>query len=143
MTHTKPGMPPAFGYRRLWQGLGWGLTGVVVVLSLIPAPPPPPLLTWDKSQHLVAYAVLMLWFAQVFRRRWLWAVFLGLLGVGLEFAQAWTGYRYCDGMDMFANTLGVAVGWGLALTPLGALAGGLDRRLTAWAAVRGRRRDRA
>lgn len=37
-----------------------------------------------------------------------------VLGIALEFAQQWTGYRVLELGDMLANGFGVAAGWWLA-----------------------------
>ena len=104
--------------RRLWLAAGYLLVGVVIYLSLIPAPPQ--LNDWDygdKLNHLAAYAGLMYWFAQAHTRLGarLWqAAGLVLLGVALEFAQGLSGYREFDGFDMIANGIGIVLGWLLA-----------------------------
>jgi VanZ family protein len=36
------------------------------------------------------------------------------MGVGLEFAQGQLGYRTYEVYDMYANSLGVLIGWALA-----------------------------
>ena len=84
--------------------------------------------------HFVAYAVLMLWFAQLLRPgrpRIVAAVALVALGVGLEFAQLLTGYRHFDLADMRDDAIGVAAGFLLALSPLGTALLFLERRLAA------------
>jgi hypothetical protein len=117
-------------FRRLWQRIGWGLVGMVVWLSLTPHPPEPPVFpVWDKAQHALAYACLMLWFRQAFSSRWHWPVFFLLLGTGLEFLQDLGGVRTFDPSDMLANSLGVCFGWILGRTPLGRMLAGIDRLL--------------
>ena len=37
-----------------------------------------------------------------------------IIALGLEFTQGQLGYRTYEVYDMFANTLGVLIGWGLA-----------------------------
>ena len=37
------------------------------------------------------------------------------MGVGLEFIQGMTDYRTYDVLDMAANSIGVLLGWGVAL----------------------------
>lgn len=107
---------------RLWQVIGWCLVAVVAWLSLTPSPPEPPsLLEWDKAQHAVAYAVLMLWFRQAFTRHWRWPLFLVVLGIGLELGQGFTELRMLEPLDMLANAVGVGIGLALARTPLGAM----------------------
>jgi glycopeptide antibiotics resistance protein len=41
------------------------------------------------------------------------------MGVGLEFLQGWTGYRFFDVRDMVANGSGAMLGFLLVLTPFG------------------------
>lgn len=104
-------------FPRFWQSLGWLLVAAICWLSLTPHPPQPPgLLGWDKGQHCLAYAALMLWFRQTFQRHWLWPLFLIALGIILEFLQGLSGFRSLDLFDMTANGLGVLMGLGLAHT---------------------------
>ncbi len=102
--------------RRVWTFIGYGLVGLVVVLSLSPALPPPEYPWQDKFYHLLAYGVLMLWFAQLHppsRYRWLAIGFIAL-GVLLEVLQSLSGYRTGDIGDVIANSLGTVLSWGLA-----------------------------
>lgn len=72
----------------------------------------------DKLGHFLAYGLLMFWFCQLYRvrtARLLHAVLFLLMGVGLEFIQGATGYRRYDVLDMYANSIGVLLGWALAL----------------------------
>jgi len=89
------------------------MVAAVVWGSLTPAPPPSA--GNDKLGHFVVYGVLMFWFAQLYPRRSLYAAgFIGL-GIALEFAQGWLGYRSFELYDMLANALGVLLGWAGAL----------------------------
>jgi VanZ family protein len=112
-------------YRRTWLTGGWLLIGLVVYLSLTPHPLN--LFSFpdsDKLEHFMAYGSMALWFCQIYlsmRSRMIVLVALIGLGVGLEFVQGWTGYRTFDVRDMAANTVGVSLGYILALTPLGRL----------------------
>jgi VanZ family protein len=112
-------------YRRAWLAGGWLLIGLIVYLSLTPHPPEP--LSFpdaDKLEHGMAYGSLALWFCQIYlsmRSRMIVLAALIGLGVGLEFVQGWTGYRFFDVWDMVANSIGVTLGFLLALTPLGRL----------------------
>ncbi len=105
--------------RTLWLGAGWLGVAVVTYFSLVPNPPAIDFEGGDKVQHLVAYASLMLWFAQVLtdraKRRGT-ALLLVALGIALELAQGLVGYRSLSFVDMAANTGGVALGW-LAAPP--------------------------
>lgn len=123
----------AFARPRVWLGiwiLGWLLA---ITLSLVR---PPPLgldvPDSDKFGHLLAYGTLSAWAVMLFatRRGWLLAA-LGLvaLGIGLEFAQgALTDYRLRDPRDALANTLGVLLGMGVAMTRMQGWLQALDRR---------------
>lgn len=121
--------------RRTWLAVGWLLVAAVLYLSLTPFPPPlPPFANSDKFEHALAYLVLMLWFAQLYpssAARWRVAFLLVALGVLIEYLQGWSGYRDFDYLDMVADAVGVALGWALAISPLG--------RSVAWADHIGRR----
>ncbi len=108
-------------FHPFWLALGWLWVVCVVYLSLIPEPPGIDGPWGDKIGHAAAYTALMLWFAQLYpaRSKRLWAA-LGLiaLGIAIEFAQEQTGYRKFEVADMFADALGVTVGFILAETPL-------------------------
>lgn len=123
----------AFHRPRLWLGV-WGLGwAICIALSLLPpvelgGPPDS-----DKVGHFLAYFVLAAWAVSVFdtRRAQVLAVLsLVALGLGIEWAQAnLTDTRKGDLADALANTLGVALGFALAFTPLAGLLERLDRRL--------------
>jgi len=102
--------------RRVWAGIGWFGVALLIYLSLTPNPPEIPVEQGDKLGHVMAYAVSMLWWAQLYfaRKRWRAAVGLLALGVGLEYVQGWTGYRTFDYVDMATNLVGIAIGWLLA-----------------------------
>lgn len=108
-----------FRYSPFWFLLGWLGVGLVVYLSLTSTPIRTTLLYGDKLGHLLAYALLMGWFVQIYQRRgWLvaHALFLLLLGVSIEFLQELNG-RYFEYADMAANGLGVLLGALTVLTP--------------------------
>ncbi len=87
---------------------------LLVWLSLAPGPALPSATQGDKFMHLFAYAALMSWFANLYPasgQRIRIAAGLIALGIALEFAQRWSGYRTFDIADMAANTAGVAAGW--------------------------------
>jgi VanZ family protein len=112
-------------HRHFWLTGGWLLIGLVVYLSLTPHPPT--LLSFpnaDKLEHGFAYGSLALWFCQIYlsaRSRMVTIAVLIGLGVGLEFVQGWTGYRFFEVWDMVANSIGVLIGFLLVRTPLGRL----------------------
>lgn len=103
--------------RRLGLILGWAMVAAVVAVTLMPPPPGFELGEKDKLAHLLAYGVMMLWFCQLYPRRQtriLYAVGLVAMGVGLEHIQGMLGYRTYDVADMYANSLGVILGWSVA-----------------------------
>jgi VanZ family protein len=72
----------------------------------------------DKVEHAAAYAFLAFVPAIHERRRRVIAAAAGavLLGVALEFAQLWSGWRDFEVADMVADGIGVAVGLGIGWT---------------------------
>ena len=97
--------------RRIWLALGAGWVATVMYLSLMPHPPEPMhFFNADKLEHALAYGFLMLWFCQVYQQRMpriLVASLLVALGVGTEYLQRMTAYRFFDYADMLANGAGV------------------------------------
>lgn len=115
----------------LWSAIGWGFVALVVYLSLAPAPQVVDTRIFNAG-HLIAYAWLMLWFAQIHRLRDLRMRIGGMLcimGVAIEYAQGLSGYRTFDYTDMGMNTLGVFIGLLLADTKLQYALHALERRL--------------
>lgn len=97
--------------RRIWLALGGIWVATVVYLSLAPHPPEPMQFSnADKLEHALAYSFLMLWFCQVYQQRRSRIIVAGLLvalGIGLEYLQRLTTYRFFDYADMLANSAGV------------------------------------
>ena len=87
---------------------------MIVWLSLTPSPPRVDFTASDKLGHLLAYGALMFWFAQIYKTWIFYAAGFVAMGIGLEVLQGMVGYREADVLDMVANTLGVAAGWGAA-----------------------------
>ena len=86
-------------------------------LSLTPAPPRIDIEQGDKLAHFVGYGSLMFWFCQLYARRAsriAYALLWTGMGVGLEFIQGQLGYRTYEVYDMYANALGVLIGWALS-----------------------------
>jgi hypothetical protein len=102
-------------FLRLWQTIGVLLIGLVIYLSLTPYPiEVMPGEQGDKYDHVLAYATLMFWFAQIHaesRARFGLALGFVAMGVGLEFLQRLTGLRTFEVGDMTASAFGVCVGW--------------------------------
>jgi VanZ family protein len=119
--HTHSEAVPILKWRGLWLTIGWGFVGLVVYLSLTPDPPQTDVPHGMKIGHCLAYAWLMLWFAQIVRpaaqrRRIAWA--LAALGILLEFAQGLTDYRGFEFSDMVINAGGAVLGLVLARPPI-------------------------
>ena len=124
---------PALRHRALWLALGWGIAVAIVWLSLTPRPPALPIDEGDKLGHLLGYAMLMFWFCQLYAARRVrlgYALGFAAMGVALELAQKLLGYRTYEVFDMYANALGVALGWALALASRGALLARLEAALS-------------
>lgn len=108
-------------FERLWVVLGIGFVLLVVYLSLTPDLPDIGVPVNQKIGHVLAYGWLMMWFAQIYRaagRRLMFALAFCALGISLEYLQGMTGYRGFEYSDMVINSAGVALGLGLAHTPL-------------------------
>jgi len=106
---------PAAALRRAWRIVGW--FGVALLLWLSLTPSPPQVATFpqvDKVEHLLAYGLLMLWFAQLRLTRAERGVTAGALlalGVAIEFMQGWGGAREFSLADIAADLGGIALGW--------------------------------
>ena len=121
---------------RAWLALWWLAVTVVFAACLMPAadlPSVPP--GFDKLEHFLAFFVLAASAVQLYAdRRALWCAAVGLvcLGIAIELAQyAFTATRSMDPRDVLADTLGVAAGFAIALTPLRDLLLRIEARLFA------------
>jgi len=93
----------------------WFCALAVLVLSLMPTAVQLPSTGWDKSNHLLGFAVLaalgcLAWPNRAAR------VLAGLLAYGalIEGLQALTPYRFAEWGDLLADALGLLLGWALA-----------------------------
>ncbi len=88
----------------------------VVWLSVAPTAAVPDVNLWDKLEHAGAYLGLALLGAWAVRARsWTLAAGLFALGVGVEIAQGTMGWgRQGDALDALANSIGIALGLGIA-----------------------------
>jgi glycopeptide antibiotics resistance protein len=117
----------------IWLSLGLLLTSAIVVLSMVNLTPLKGALLQDKVMHMLAYGLLMGWFAQIYRHplaRVLLVLGFVLLGVGIEYLQGMTVHREFDKLDMLANTAGIILAWLLSYTLLGRVFIGFERLLT-------------
>ena len=117
----------------IWRIAGWLSVGLIIYLSLTPAPPQIGMENGDKLGHLAAYGLVTLWLMQPYtglhQRTWL-VVGMVALGIALEFAQHATGYRSFEVADMVADALGVTIGWLLAPPRLPNLLSWTEKRIT-------------
>jgi len=110
---------------------GYFLVAVLIYVCLTPNPPDTSGVTFgDKIAHLTGYALLFLWFAQIYQRaaQIKPVIALILLGIAVEIAQSFTDYRTFEYADMLANSAGVIIGWLIAATPLASLLYQLEKR---------------
>ena len=86
----------------------------VLVLALMPSPPPMITTGWDKSNHLLAFAVMTWLGCKAYPQR-LVHVMVGLLAYGavIEILQSLTPTRSAEWLDLLADSLGILLGWAL------------------------------
>src|SRR5665647_2013720 len=96
----------------IWAFYGCALT--VLVLALMSAPPPMITTGWDKSNHLLTFAVMAVLGCKTFPQRVVLTL-LGLLAYGalIEILQSFTPTRSAEWLDLFADGLGILLGWGV------------------------------
>ena len=124
-------------YARAWRAASITLLVGVLAATLMPA-------IWfgsirhlagaDKWSHLIAFLVLTVWFAGLYRRRSYWRLALGLLAFGalIELCQGAIGYRSAEWQDLAADAAGILAGLGIAW----AGAGGWCQRVEMWLVAR-------
>lgn len=119
----------------LWRTLGRTLVVAMLAIALLPAPAvvgAVPL--GDKIGHVCAFAILMLWYAQIYDgagERLRCAIGAASLGILIELLQALTPYRSAEFADFVADALGVGLGWLIARGPAGNLLSWLEGRVHA------------
>ncbi|UCC15604.1 MAG: VanZ family protein [Gammaproteobacteria bacterium] len=74
----------------------------------------------DKIWHAISYGILTLWFCGVYARDRVWSIAISVFSLGLllELAQSFTGTRFAEMADLFANLSGIIAA--LILARLGA-----------------------
>ena len=105
---------PVYRYQKLWLLIGYALVTVVIYLSVTSSPPLPDVEVpyFDKVGHLLAYFILMGWFAQIYhvkKQRLIFSLSFVALGVLMEFVQSFDPARMAEFADMVANTSGVVI----------------------------------
>lgn len=107
--------PRPLSWRPLWLTIGWAIVVAVIALSLWPRLPRVDVDQFDKIGHFTAYFVMMGWFGFLYLReshKWI-ALALVALGVTLEVAQYFSGYRAFELMDIGVNTIGVLIAYSI------------------------------
>lgn len=118
----KPVVLPELRYRRSWMLGGILMLVVIAIVCLMPMEELPKTGFSDKTEHLLAFGAVAFWFGSIVMRYdlpWLallLVAFGGLVEVGQEAMHLG---RHGDWRDLAADTLGIVLGLGLALTPLG------------------------
>ncbi len=112
--HQDIGQPGGLGRFALWQWAFAGCALAVLVLAIVPAPPPVFTTGWDKSNHLLAFAVMAWLGCHAFPKR-VAITLLSLLAYGalIEVLQSFTPTRSAEWLDLLADCLGILLGWGL------------------------------
>lgn len=119
----------------------WRIAGILLLLAVLAAAMAPAILPWsgrgshwsllsDKWLHGITFTILAVWFSGQYARRSYWLLGIGLLifGALIELCQSFVIYRTAESADLMADTLGIAVGFGLALLGIG----GWSLRLENW-----------
>jgi LPXTG-motif cell wall-anchored protein len=97
--------------RTLVRAAFWLATLSVLVLSLLPTSTPLPSTGWDKSNHVLGFAVLAMLGSLAYRRQeFRVAVGLFAFGVLIEVLQAFSGYRFAEWGDLLSDVIGIGVG---------------------------------
>jgi VanZ family protein len=97
---------------KLWRTAFCATAVAVLALSLMPTTLETPGTGWDKSNHLLAYALLAWLGLRAYAQR-PWPVLLGLLAHGglVEALQFLTPHRLAEWSDLLADVLGLLLGW--------------------------------
>jgi len=98
--------------QRLWWMAGWLGVVITLIVSLMPPALDSSSGHADKIVHLLGYALLTFWWAQLItRQRWKLAAAVVLFGIAIEGLQGLTPARQPDLLDALANSGGVLLGW--------------------------------
>jgi len=108
---TRPDAPLVLPLRA-WRLAFFVSLVTVLVLSLLPTGPEVLTTGWDKTNHLVAFAVLALLGCWSFPGR-ARATLPALLAYGglIELLQSLTAYRFAEWADLLADGIGIVLGW--------------------------------
>lgn len=108
-------MMPGLSAPVFWRWCFWICLLAVLVLSVMPPSPYMPTTGWDKTNHLLAFAVLALlgYRAYLGRSALVLALLLAYGGL-IELLQLLTPDRFAELADLLADGVGLCLGWGLA-----------------------------
>lgn len=83
----------------------------VLVLSLLPTSTPLPSTGWDKSNHVLGFAILGLLGSLGYQRQEV-RIVAGLIAFGalIEVLQGLSGYRFAEWGDLLSDVIGIALG---------------------------------
>ncbi|MDA7415497.1 VanZ family protein [Xenophilus arseniciresistens] len=102
---------------RFWRALFAAALLGVLVLSLMPPSPALPTTGWDKSNHALGFATLAFLGLCAFPGGWRTALILmiGLLAYGavIEVLQSFTPARMAEWADLWADGMGLLIGWAI------------------------------
>jgi len=87
---------------------------LITALSLLPLGPDAPTTGWDKTNHLLGFALLAMLACRAWPQR-IVASMAALLAYGglIELLQSLTSYRSAEWGDWLADALGLLLGWSL------------------------------
>ncbi|OGQ54839.1 MAG: hypothetical protein A3J24_01175 [Deltaproteobacteria bacterium RIFCSPLOWO2_02_FULL_53_8] len=106
---------PDFSAPVFWRWCFWICLLAVLALSVMHPSPHMPTTGWDKTNHLLAFAVLALLGCRAHPDRS--ALVLALLlayGGLIELLQSLTSDRFAELADLLADGVGLCLGWGVA-----------------------------
>ncbi len=120
-------------FGRWWLVLGWLAVAAALTVCLLPPKYVEIPNANDKTEHIIGFMLLTLWFCSIYARSryWLIALYYLLFGVFIEVMQGTMHLgRNSDIHDVYADAVGIFIGVILALTPLGRW----PRKIEAWMA---------
>ena len=129
-------------YARAWRAASITLLLFVLAATLAPAvwfgSGRTGIFAWlvgvDKWSHFLAFLLLTVWFAGLYRRGSYWRLAVGLLAFGalIELCQGAVGHRSAEWLDLAADAAGILAGLGAAWVGVG----GWCQRVETWLVAR-------
>ena len=99
-----------------WRVLFWGCAAAILILSLLPAVPYMPTTGWDKTNHVLGFAVLAVLGCRAYHAHVAMTLFGLLLYGGLiEVLQFFTPDRQAEWEDLIADGIGILAGYVITL----------------------------